>query len=125
GIVGTDGATHHGYFDISFLRSIPNMIISAPMNAQDFQNLLYTAQFAEQPFAIRFPKGNSESDTSTWLSNRLDFEKIEIGKALRLRSATELKNVSTSLSNQKIAVLTFGTIGNRIQKLLNQIQNPE
>src|SRR5690606_21885195 len=76
GIVGTDGATHHGYFDISFLRSIPNIIVSAPMNAQDFQNLLYTAQFAEQPFAIRFPKGNSEAEELD-----LDFEKIEIGKA--------------------------------------------
>src|SRR5690606_32018604 len=80
GIVGTDGATHHGYFDISFLRIIPNMIVSAPMDETDFQNLLYTAQFSESPFAIRFPKGNSEAEVL-----ELDFNPIEIGKALRLR----------------------------------------
>src|SRR5690606_24869605 len=124
GIVGTDGATHHGYFDISFLRSVPNMIVSAPMNAQDFRNLLYTAQFTKQPLAIRFPKGNSDFDASTCFDsaqqpiNRFDFEKVEIGKALRLCSATELKNVSTSLSNQKIAILTFGTIGQKIQNVI-------
>src|SRR5690606_3348468 len=107
GIVGTDGATHHGYFDISFLRSIPNMIVSAPMNAQDFQNLLYTAQFTEQPFTIRFPKGNSEAGELN-----LNFEKVEIGKAI------ELKSASTPLSNQKIAILTFGTIGQKIQNVI-------
>lgn len=106
GIVGTDGATHHGYFDISFLRIIPNMIVSAPMDEKDFRNLLYTAQFSESPFAIRFPKGNSQTDTSTWLSNQLDFEKLEIGKAEELQSGSE------------VAVLTFGTIGQKIQSVI-------
>src|SRR5690606_38408138 len=101
GIVGTDGATHHGYFDISFLRSIPNMIVSAPMNAQDFRNLLYTAQFTEQPLAIRFPKGNSEAEELD-----LDFEKIEIGKAVQLEKGNE------------IAILTFGTIRQKIQNVI-------
>jgi len=126
GIVGTDGATHHGYFDISFLRSIPNMIVSAPMDETDFRNLLYTAQFTESPFAIRFPKGNSDTDTSTSLSNQFEFEKLETGKALRLRSATELKNTSAyfdsaqqpPFSNPKTAILTFGTIGQRVQNVI-------
>lgn len=108
GIVGTDGATHHGYFDISFLRSIPNMVVAAPMDEKDFQNLLYTAQFTQKPFAIRFPKGNSETEV---LSN--SFEKIEIGKSIELQKGNE------------IAILTFGTIGQRIQNILNEIHLKE
>src|SRR5690606_7130729 len=54
GIVGTDGATHHGYFDTTFLRAIPNMTVSAPMNEKDFQNLLFTAKFVKSPMSIRF-----------------------------------------------------------------------
>lgn len=102
GIVGTDGATHHGYFDISFLRSIPNMVVSAPMDERDFRNLLYTAQFSESPFAIRFPKGNSEADK---LSE--GFERLEIGKAEELQSGSE------------VAVLTFGTIGQKMQNVIS------
>ena len=113
GIVGTDGATHHGYFDVSFLRSIPNMIVSAPMDEKDFRNLLYTAQFTESPFAIRFPKGNSDADTSTSLSNQFEFEKVEIGKAIELQKGNE------------IAVLTFGTIGQKIQNVLNEMNSSE
>jgi len=101
GIVGTDGATHHGYFDISFLRSIPNMIVSAPMDETDFWNLLYTAQFTKSPFAIRFPKGNSQVDK---LSE--GFEKLEIGKALELKKGAD------------IAILSFGTIGQKIQNVI-------
>src|SRR5690606_17754087 len=95
GIVGTDGATHHGYFDISFLRSIHNMIDSAPMDERDFQNLHYTAQFSDSPIAIRFPKGNSEAEVL-----ELDFNSIEIGKAEEIKSGTD------------VAISTFGTIGN-------------
>lgn len=106
GIVGTDGATHHGYFDVSFLRTIPNMIVSAPMDEKDFRNLLYTAQFAESPMSIRFPKGNTEVEVL-----ESDFKPIEIGKAEELKSGKE------------VAILTFGTIGNRIQKILYQIES--
>lgn len=108
GVVGTDGATHHGYFDISFLRTIPNMIVSAPMDKTDFQNLLYTAQFTEKPFAIRFPKGNSDSEELN-----LEFERIEIGKAIELQKGNE------------VAILTFGTIGQKIQNVLNEIYSKE
>lgn len=103
GFVGTDGATHHGSFDISFLRAIPNMIVSAPMEEKDFQNLLYAAQFVTSPMSIRFPKGNTEVETLD-----MNFNPIEIGKAEELKSGTE------------IAILSFGTIGNRIQKILKE-----
>lgn len=108
GLVGTDGATHHGYFDISFLRQIPNMIVAAPQNAQDFQNLLYTAQSVENPIAIRFPKGNSSIES---LNEELN--PLEIGKAVELKRGS------------KIAILTFGTIGERIQSIVSQISDFE
>lgn len=104
GFVGSDGATHHGILDIAFLRSIPNMMVSAPMNEQDFQNLLYSAQFATSPISIRFPKGNTEVEALN-----LNFQSIEIGKAEELKSGTD------------VAILTFGTIGTRIQKILNEL----
>src|SRR5690606_3741229 len=85
GLVGTDGATHHGFFDISFLRAIPNMMVSAPMDEKDFQNLLYSAQFTKNPMSIRFPKGNTEVETL-----EKNYKKIEIGKAEELKSGNEI-----------------------------------
>lgn len=109
GIVGTDGATHHGYFDISFLRSIPNMTVSAPMDEIDFQNLLYTAQFSESPFSIRFPRGNT---AKRQLPDQ-PFKKLETGKAEELKKG------------KGIAILSFGKIGNRIKKILDSDELPE
>lgn len=106
GIVGTDGSTHHGYFDISFLRTIPNMIVSAPQNESDFKNLLYTAQFTESPFSIRFPKGNIEESKNSVL-------KLDIGKAIEIQKGNE------------IAILSFGNIGTGIQSILNEIPKRE
>ena len=62
GLVGTDGATHHGFFDLAFMRSIPNMIVSAPMNSLELRNLLYTAQLdkIKGAFSIRYPKGSGD-----------------------------------------------------------------
>ena len=61
GIVGADGATHQGIFDIAYLRSIPNMIIGAPMNEEELRNLMYTAQLKNHgPFAIRYPRGRGQ-----------------------------------------------------------------
>lgn len=106
GIVGTDGSTHHGYFDISFLRAIPNMIVSAPQTESDFKNLLFTAQFTESPFSIRFPKGSIESDSHP-------MEKLAIGRAIEIQKGNE------------IALLTFGSLGSRIQSILHKIPNKE
>lgn len=112
GIVGTDGATHHGYFDIAFMNSIPNMIVSAPIDEKDFQNLLYTAQFTSSPFSIRFPRRNSGAKEISHT-----YEKVEIGKAIPLQIAKRVENESN------IALLSFGVMGQKIQKALKKIEN--
>ncbi len=96
GLVGADGATHHGVFDIAFLRCIPNMIVSAPMNEKELRNLMYTAQLPNKgPFSIRYPRGNS-------MGSNLDFpfEEIPVGKAEKIKDG------------QEIAILSIGHPGN-------------
>jgi 1-deoxy-D-xylulose-5-phosphate synthase len=102
GLVGEDGATHHGVFDIAYLRTIPNMIIYAPINEIALQNILYTAQLElNHPIAIRYPRGRGV--LPNWeVENFGHYEKIEIGKARVLKTGT------------KIAVLSTGTIGNNV-----------
>ena len=101
GIVGNDGATHHGVFDIAFLRLIPNMIIAVPKDEHELRDLLYTAQFTTQPIAIRYPRGRGIH--KTW---RHPFNEIPIG-------------VGKQLSNgNKLAVLSIGPLGNNIQNVL-------
>jgi 1-deoxy-D-xylulose-5-phosphate synthase len=96
GLVGDDGATHHGVFDIAYLRSIPDMIVSAPMNEVDLRNLMYTAQSSNLgPFSIRYPRGSGV--TMNW---RQPFEKVEIGKGRKIKDGTDA------------AILSIGTIGN-------------
>lgn len=106
GIVGNDGATHHGIFDIAFLRAIPNMIIAAPKDEIQLRNLLYTAQFTKKPFAIRYPRGRG-----THLNWQMDFKKISIGKGSQLSKG------------KKLAILTVGPFGNTIQKIIKN--NPK
>ena len=96
GLVGEDGATHHGAFDLAFLRSVPNMIIAAPMNEVELRNLMFTAQTKNTgPFAIRYPRGNGV--ISDW---KKDFLEIEIGKGEKLKDGNDL------------AILTVGHVGN-------------
>lgn len=81
GIVGQDGATHHGVFDMAFLKCIPNIVIASPSCAKDFQNLLYTATtYLKHPFAIRYPRGNSDIKELD-----MEFQTIEIGKGRCLK----------------------------------------
>jgi 1-deoxy-D-xylulose-5-phosphate synthase len=102
GIVGADGATHQGVFDIAYLRNIPNMIVSAPMNEEELRNMLYTAQLRNHgPFAIRYPRGRGR--LSDW---RKPFAEIEIGKARMVRPGKD------------IAVLTIGNAGNLVDDAL-------
>ena len=109
GLVGEDGATHHGVFDIAFLRLIPNLIIAAPLNASEFQNLLYTAQLGlNSPIAIRYPRGLSNIPFSVFNSNIKYFNDIKIGKGKQL-----------SFGN-KIAILSIGTIGNSIIEICKE-----
>lgn len=97
GLVGDDGPTHHGAYDIAYFRCIPNMIISAPMNESELRNLMYSSQLPEQkmPYVIRYPRG--EGVLPEW---RTPFQEIEVGKGRRLRQGEEL------------AILSFGHPGN-------------
>lgn len=96
GLVGEDGATHHGVFDIAYFRPIPNMTISAPMDEVELRNLMYTAQLPDMgAFVIRYPRGHGV--TVDW---KRPFERIEVGQSRRLKSGDSL------------AVLTLGEVGN-------------
>ena len=97
GLVGADGPTHHGAYDIAYFRCIPKMIVSSPMDESELRNLMYTAQLPENasPFSIRYPRGNGVM--TEW---KTPFQKIEIGKGRKLKDGKD------------IAILTFGPIGN-------------
>jgi 1-deoxy-D-xylulose-5-phosphate synthase len=105
GLVGEDGATHHGIFDIAYLRLIPNLTIFCPMNERELRDILYTVQLNnESPIAIRYPRGRGT--TTEWKS---PFSKLPIGKGKRLSNG------------KKVAVLTIGPIGNLISEIESEI----
>ncbi|NQU51540.1 MAG: 1-deoxy-D-xylulose-5-phosphate synthase [Bacteroidetes bacterium] len=95
GLVGEDGPTHHGAFDIAYMRTIPNMIVSAPMDEIEMRNLMYTAQLKETnlPFSIRYPRGCGIKPN--W---KKPFEKIEIGKGRKLAEGGDIAIVSIGKS---------------------------
>jgi 1-deoxy-D-xylulose-5-phosphate synthase len=106
GIVGSDGATHQGVFDIAYLRCIPNIILSAPMNEEELRNMLYTAQLRNQgTIAIRYPRGRGSM--VNWQG---PFREIEIGKARMVRPGKD------------IAVLTIGNAGNLAEEALERLE---
>ncbi|WP_019037146.1 1-deoxy-D-xylulose-5-phosphate synthase [Psychroflexus tropicus] len=105
GLVGNDGATHHGVFDLAYLRCIPNLIIAAPADAIELRLLLYTAtQDLQQPMAIRYPRGRGE--ILDWKAN---FKALDIGKGRCLREGSEL------------AVLSLGSISSHVSKSIEAI----
>jgi len=107
GLVGEDGETHHGVFDIAYMRTIPNMIVSAPMNEVDLRNLLYTAQLNNYgPFSIRYPRGYGVVEN--W---KQEFKKIEIGKAVKISDG------------QDLLVLSFGFVGVNVKKAIEKAKN--
>ena len=87
GLAGADGATHHGAFDLAYLRCIPNMIVSAPMNEEELRNLMFTAQLDEtaSPFTIRYPRGNG-----VMIDWQKPFRKIQIGKGQMISDGEEV-----------------------------------
>ncbi|HVB02707.1 MAG TPA: 1-deoxy-D-xylulose-5-phosphate synthase [Chitinophagaceae bacterium] len=99
GLVGEDGPTHHGAYDIAFMRCLPNMIVSAPMNEEELRNLMYTAQLpsSKHPFVIRYPRG--EGVLTDW---RRPFQKIRIGTGRKIAAGREL------------AILSYGHPGNTV-----------
>ena len=109
GLVGEDGATHHGVFDMAFLRPIPNLIIASPRNATELRQLLYTVQLSlPHPIAIRYPRGRcSQTD---WAQ---PFEALPIGKGCQLKEGTE------------VAVLSIGTIADLVAEQIHQSENRE
>ncbi len=97
GLVGSDGATHQGVYDIAYMRCLPNMIVSAPMNEQELRNLMYTAQLDEtrQSFSIRYPRGQG-----VMVNWQTPLENVEIGRGRKLHGG------------ETVAVLSLGHIGN-------------
>ncbi len=103
GLVGEDGPTHHGAYDIAYFKCIPNMIVSAPMNEEELRNLMYTAQEKNHgPFSIRYPRGKGVMPE--W---KTDFKSIEIGRGRKLRDGKD------------IAILSFGHVGNYANEVCN------
>jgi 1-deoxy-D-xylulose-5-phosphate synthase len=107
GLVGEDGPTHHGAYDIPYFRCIPYMVISAPMNEKELRNLMYTAQLDsnKNPFVIRYPRG--EGVMTEW---KTPFEEIEIGKGRKLKDGRD------------VAILSFGHPGNFAQAAIRELR---
>ena len=106
GLVGQDGATHHGAFDLAALRPIPNLTISSPMNEHELRRLMYTAQLPDKgPFVIRYPRGRGV--LTDW---RCTLEEIPVGKGRKLTDGNE------------VAVLSLGPIGNVVAKVVQELK---
>jgi 1-deoxy-D-xylulose-5-phosphate synthase len=106
GLTGEDGATHHGAYDLAYLRCIPNMTVSAPMTETELRNLMYTAQEGSYgPFAIRYPKGRGMNPD--W---EKPFELMPVGKGRMIRSGDD------------IAVLSIGTAGNMVVEACRKLE---
>jgi len=106
GLVGADGPTHHGAYDLAYFRCIPNMIVSAPMNEEELRNLMFTAQADNNgPFSIRYPRG-----TGTMIHWKIPFKKIKIGTGRRIKNGED------------VAILTIGDIGNHAIKATKSLE---
>jgi 1-deoxy-D-xylulose-5-phosphate synthase len=109
GLVGSDGATHHGAYDLAFFRCIPNMIIASPLNEIELRNLMYTAQHQPAgPFVIRYPRGRGVK--VDW---KKPFRKLEIGRGEQIREGTDL------------AILSLGPIGSEVAKAISTLEKDQ
>jgi 1-deoxy-D-xylulose-5-phosphate synthase len=105
GLVGADGPTHHGVYDMAYFRCIPNMVVSAPMNEQELRNLMYTAQLPNKgPFSIRYPRGKG-----VMVDWQTPFEEIPVGKGRKVSDGNE------------IALVTIGHVGNFAQEAISEL----
>ncbi|MBN2662869.1 MAG: 1-deoxy-D-xylulose-5-phosphate synthase [Bacteroidales bacterium] len=108
GLVGDDGATHHGAYDLSYMRSVPNMVVASPFDEIELRNLMYTAQLEKNkfPFTIRYPRGRGSN-----IDWQKDFSEIIIGKGRIITKGDD------------IAILTIGAIGSEIVKSIELLKN--
>lgn len=108
GLVGEDGPTHHGCYDIAYMRCIPNMIVAAPMNEAELRNMMYTAQLDSHqlPIAIRYPRG--EGVMPEW---KTEMKEITIGTGRKLKEG------------EGIAILSFGHPGNFVSSAIRELKN--
>ena len=105
GLVGADGATHHGAYDLAYMRCIPNMVVSAPMNEEELRNLMYTAQLPDKgPFSIRYPRGNGVM--TDW---KTPLKEIKVGTGRKVSNGDD------------IAILTIGHPGNFAQEAIKEL----
>ncbi len=107
GLVGADGPTHHGSFDLAYFRCIPNMVVASPMNEQELRNLMYSSQLEKNafPFSIRYPRGNG-----VMIEWKTPFEEIQIGKGRKIKDGKDL------------AILSIGHIGNSAAKAIEELE---
>jgi 1-deoxy-D-xylulose-5-phosphate synthase len=105
GLVGADGATHHGVFDLAYMRCIPNIIVASPMNEEELRNMMYTAQLPDAgTWSIRYPRGNGVM--TEW---RTPFSTLEVGKGRMIQDGTD------------IAILTIGPMGNSVVEASDEL----
>ena len=107
GLVGEDGVTHHGQFDLAYMNIIPGMIVSSPMDEATLRNLMYTSQFIDKPFAIRYPRGKAVNHD--W---RSPFKQIEVGKGRCITDA-----------EADVAVVSIGPLGNDVQRAVAELNS--
>ncbi len=106
GLVGADGPTHHGVFDLSYMRSLPNMVVAAPMTEPELRHMMYTASMHHHgPFTIRYPRGTGS--VAEW---KVPFEKMEVGTGRRLKMGED------------VAVLSVGAIGTEAEKAIERLE---
>nr|WP_319399963.1 1-deoxy-D-xylulose-5-phosphate synthase [uncultured Carboxylicivirga sp.] len=107
GLVGADGATHHGVYDLSFFRGVPNLVVSSPMDEIELRNLMYTAQLPDQgPFSIRYPRGVGSN-----IDWKQPMKEIKIGTGRKLKDGSSL------------AVITIGPVGVKASQVISKIEN--
>ncbi len=107
GLVGEDGATHHGMFDLAYFSTIPNLIIAAPHNELELRNIMYTALQQDEPFVIRYPRGNGVG--MNWRD--MAFEKLSIGKGTTIKDGTDC------------AILAIGVVANFAKEAAEKIEH--
>lgn len=108
GVAGADGPTHHGAYDISYMRCIPNMVVAAPMNEEELRNMMYTSQLEKNalPFSIRYPRG--QGMMPEW---KTPFKELKIGQGRKVKSGED------------VAILTIGHIGNYATESIQQLED--